>query len=125
MNFLFICSNIPTVPAYGVYISQLIRHSKACGSYHDFLERRLLVTRKLLNHGMLVVKLKSLPCSSFFDLRLLITPLVSLEHTDVTMKKWTIQKNWQHRLHKTKTNKAKTQLNTCMCWTPLYGTKHK
>jgi hypothetical protein len=45
--------------AYGVYISQLIRYSKACGSYQDFLDRRLLLTRKLLNQGFLMAKLKS------------------------------------------------------------------
>ena len=39
VNFPFICSNIPAAPAYGVYISQLIRYSKACGSYQDFLDR--------------------------------------------------------------------------------------
>ena len=34
-------------------------------------------------------------------------------------QKWTIQRNWQHRTHKT--NKTKTQHN--MCWTPLYARK--
>ena len=38
MNFPFICSNIPAVPAYGVYISQLIRYSRVCGSYQDVLD---------------------------------------------------------------------------------------
>jgi hypothetical protein len=28
--------NIPAPPAYGVYISQLIRYSRACGFYQDF-----------------------------------------------------------------------------------------
>jgi hypothetical protein len=37
-------------------------------------------------------------------------------------QKWTIQRNWQHRVHKTKTNKANPQHN--MCWTPLYRNKH-
>ena len=59
VNFLFICSNIPAAPAYGVYISRLIRYSRACGSYHDFLDRGLLLTRKLLNQGFVLVKLKS------------------------------------------------------------------
>ena len=59
VNFPLICSNIPAVPAYGVYISQLIRYSRACGSYQDFLDRGLLLTRKLLNQGFLLVKLKS------------------------------------------------------------------
>ena len=53
------CNNIPAAPAYGVYISQLIRYSRACGSYLDFLDRGLLLTRKLLNQGFLLVKLKS------------------------------------------------------------------
>ena len=59
MNFPFICSNIPVAPAYGVYISQLIRYSRACGSYLDFRDKELLLTRKLLNQGLLLVKLKS------------------------------------------------------------------
>ena len=59
VNSPFICSNIPAAPAYGVYISQMIRYSRACGSYQDFLDRGLLLTRKLLNQGFLLVKLKS------------------------------------------------------------------
>ena len=60
VNFPFICSNIPVAPAYRVYISQMIRYSRACGTYQDFLDRALLLTRKLLNQGFLLVKLKSL-----------------------------------------------------------------
>ena len=48
VNFPFICSNIPAAPAYGVYIFQMMRYSRACGSYQDFLNRGLLLTRKLL-----------------------------------------------------------------------------
>jgi hypothetical protein len=59
VNIPFICSNIPTAPAYGVYISQLIRYSRACGFYQDFLDRVLLLTRKLLNQGFLLIMLKS------------------------------------------------------------------
>ena len=59
VNFPFICSNIPAALAYGIYISQMIRYSRPCGSYQDFLERGLLLTRKLLNQGFLLVKLKS------------------------------------------------------------------
>jgi hypothetical protein len=42
-----------------LYISQLIRDSKTCCSYYDFLYKRLLLTRKLLNQGFLMVKLKA------------------------------------------------------------------
>jgi hypothetical protein len=41
------------------YISQLIRYSRACGSYQDYLDRGLLLTMKLLNQGFLLGKLKS------------------------------------------------------------------
>jgi hypothetical protein len=44
VNFPFIkYSSIPAALAYGVYISQLIRYSKAFGSYQDFLDRGLLL----------------------------------------------------------------------------------
>ena len=45
VNFPFISSNIPAAPAYRVYNSQMIRYSRACGSYQDFLDRGLLLTR--------------------------------------------------------------------------------
>ena len=59
VNFPFMCSNIPAAPAYGVYISQLIRYSRSCVSYTDFLDRGLMLTGKLLSQGFLAVKLKS------------------------------------------------------------------
>ena len=59
VNFPSLCSNIPEAPVYGVYISKLIRYFRACGSYQDFLERGLLLTKKLLNKSILLVKLKS------------------------------------------------------------------
>jgi len=36
-----------------------LRYSRACGSYQDFLDRVLLLTRKLLNQGFLFAKLES------------------------------------------------------------------
>jgi hypothetical protein len=57
LNFPCMC-NIPESPAYGVYISQLIRYSRVRGSSQDFLDRGLLLTRKLLNQGFLLLKLK-------------------------------------------------------------------
>ena len=59
VNFPFLSSNIQAAPAYGVYISQLIRYSRACISYHDFLDRGLLLTRKVLNKEFQMQKLKS------------------------------------------------------------------
>jgi hypothetical protein len=59
VNFPFVCNNVPAAPVYGVYISQLIRYARACGSNQDFLVRGFLLTRKLLNQWFLLVKLKS------------------------------------------------------------------
>ena len=62
-----ICSPIPTAPVYGVYISRLILYSRACGSYSEFFYRGFLPTRKLLNQGFLLTKLK-LSLRNFYDL---------------------------------------------------------
>jgi hypothetical protein len=54
-----ICNNIPSPPAYGVYISLLLRYPSGCGSCQYFLNRGLLLTRTLMNQGLLLVNLKS------------------------------------------------------------------
>ena len=45
----------PVHMVYGVYISQLIRYSRACGSYQAILDRDLRLTRKLLKQGFILV----------------------------------------------------------------------
>ena len=45
VNFPFIWSNIPAARANGEYISKMILYSRDCGSYQDFLDRGLLLTR--------------------------------------------------------------------------------
>ena len=51
VNSPFLSSNIPQSPAYGVYVSQLIRYARASSAYSDFLVRSRLLTRKLLGQG--------------------------------------------------------------------------
>jgi hypothetical protein len=46
VNFPFLCSNIPLSPAYGVYISQLIRYAIACFAYENFSKWGKLLTKK-------------------------------------------------------------------------------
>ena len=84
VNFPFICSNMPAAPVYGVYISQLIRYSRACGYCVDFLEIRLLLTRKLLNHNNDVSGLLILSCHLRFQIlyRLFISITVRGEGCD-------------------------------------------
>ena len=36
VNFSDFSGNIPTAPAYGTYISQLIRYSRTCHNYDNF-----------------------------------------------------------------------------------------
>ena len=58
-NFPFLSSNIPSSPAYGVFISQLIRYARACSSYECFILRARRLSSKLLKQGYLVGRLKS------------------------------------------------------------------
>jgi hypothetical protein len=51
INFPNMCSNIPASPAYGVYISQLIRYPRASSNYSDFLKRHLHLRNRLLDQG--------------------------------------------------------------------------
>ena len=58
-NFPFLSSNIPSSPAYGVFISQLIRYARAWSSYECFILRVRRLFSKLLKQGYLVERLKS------------------------------------------------------------------
>jgi hypothetical protein len=59
VDFPFIISNIPASPPYGVYISQLIRYSRACDQYSDFLDIAQLLMQKLLKQGYAAPSLQS------------------------------------------------------------------
>lgn len=59
-----VCSNILTSHAYGIHIVQLIWYSWACVSYQNIIERLMLLTRTLLNHWFLELKLKSVTAYS-------------------------------------------------------------
>ena len=43
--------NIPLSPAYGVYVSQLVRMARICNSSQKFNRRNKLLTRRLLQQG--------------------------------------------------------------------------
>ena len=65
-NFLFLSSNIPSSPAYGVFISQLIRYARACSSYECFILRAMRLSNKLLGQGYVKERLRS-SLSNFYD----------------------------------------------------------
>ena len=58
-NFPFLSSNIPSSPAYGVFISQLIRYARACSSYECFILKAARLSSKLLGQGYVMERLKS------------------------------------------------------------------
>ena len=51
------CSNIPASPAYGVYISQLIRYTRASSNYSDFLKRHPYLRNRLLDQDYNKIRL--------------------------------------------------------------------
>ena len=51
VNFPFLLNNIPSIPSYGVYISQLIRYARCCSYYDDFGYRHKLLVDRLLSQG--------------------------------------------------------------------------
>jgi hypothetical protein len=57
INFPNMCSNIPAAPAYGVYISQLVRYARASNNYSDFLKRHLYLWNRLLDQGYKKIRL--------------------------------------------------------------------
>ena len=57
-NFPFLSSNIPSSPAYGVYISQLIRYARASSQYNDFTIRARRLADKLKCQGYTKERLK-------------------------------------------------------------------
>ena len=50
---------IPFSPAYGVFISHLIRYARACSSYECFILRARRLSSKLLKQGYLAERMKS------------------------------------------------------------------
>ena len=58
-NFPFLSSNIPSSPAFCVFISQLTRYARTCSSYECFILRATRLSSKLLKQGYLVKCLKS------------------------------------------------------------------
>ena len=58
-NFSFLSSNIPSSPAYGIFISQLIRYARVCSSYECLILRAARLSSKLLRQGYVKERLKS------------------------------------------------------------------
>ncbi|KAK3098729.1 hypothetical protein FSP39_022488 [Pinctada imbricata] len=58
-NFPFLSSNSPSSPAYGVFISQLMRYARASTKYTDFVLRARRLSDKLQSQGYVCDRLTS------------------------------------------------------------------
>ena len=60
-SFTFNIVNFPhlisTIPAYGVYISQLLRIGRICSSFEQFKHRQYTLTQKLIKQGFWYLEL--------------------------------------------------------------------
>ena len=52
-------SNIPCSPAYGVFVSQLIRYARSSTNYSDFVKRSSKLVKKLKNQGFSLTRLRN------------------------------------------------------------------
>ena len=59
VNFPFLCGNIPKKQSYGVFISQIIRFSRVCMEYEDFVIECRILIRKLLKQGYKKMMMKT------------------------------------------------------------------
>ena len=59
VNYPWLDSNIPSSPAYGVYISRLVAFGRACDEYADFSLRHRALVEKLVKQGYIKCRLKS------------------------------------------------------------------
>ena len=51
VNFPWLSGDVPRLPSYGIYISQLVRFARCCTSVLDLHSKNLQITSKLLTQG--------------------------------------------------------------------------
>ena len=58
VNCPWLSADVPELPSYGIYISQLVRFARCCISVFDFNSKNLQITSKLFTHGYRYHKLR-------------------------------------------------------------------
>ena len=58
VNFAWLSGDVPKLPLYDVYISQLVRFARCCTSLSEFHSKNLQITSKLLTQGYIYHKLR-------------------------------------------------------------------
>ena len=68
VNFPWLIGDVPRLPSYGIYISQLVRFARCCTSVFDFHSKNLQITSKHLTQGHRYHKLRKTFFSSYSEL---------------------------------------------------------
>ena len=100
VNFPFLDGDVPCSPSYGVYISQLIRFARVCSYVHDFNNRNLFLTVKLLKQGYRYNKIRK-AFSKFYH-----------RHSELIIVKYNIGLNTH--LHCTMVGQASNSMTSLM-----------
>ena len=79
INFPNMYNNIPASPAYGVYISQLVRYARASSNYSDFLKCHFYLRNRQLDQGYKKIRLFDLLKSLYSDTKILSKNILSLQ----------------------------------------------
>ena len=58
VNFPWLSGDVPRLPSYGIYISQLVRFDRCCTRVFNFHSKNLQITSKLLTQGYRYHKLR-------------------------------------------------------------------
>ena len=95
VNFPWLSGDVPRLPSYGVYISQLVRFARCCTSVSDFNSKNLQLTSKLLTQGYKYHKLRK-KFGKFFRSH---SDLLS-KFGDILFEKYHWMKNQVSRLQK-------------------------
>ena len=58
VNFPFLCGNVPQKHSYGVFISQILRYSRVCRTYGNFIDECKTLVNRLIKQGFVKSLLK-------------------------------------------------------------------
>ena len=94
VNFPYLSSNIPESPAYGVFVSQLIRYARVCSKYEDILFRGYILVSKLLKQGYSARKLQTTFRKFMVVIQTLFTNLTPLCHICWMICSLTVTYDW-------------------------------
>ena len=58
VNFPWLSGDVPRLPSYGIYISQLVRFARYCSSVFDFHSKNVQITSKLWHRDTVITSLR-------------------------------------------------------------------